>query len=570
MLEADVVEAEQSTNLPDSVRRILVVENRQSWRDIHSEVFGSIDGVVVETAGSYQGAERLLAEGTYDLVLTDLHMYEGGKDEESYHGDKVVAHVIENYPDTQVGIVSGSISKKARTRLLNEEYGVFFITKDDVRKRPDFARSKVSAFLEHEPHYYSAADKAKIDELVKDCLDLDNIGAIYSAIDGLQADLHVIVKNIKTADMPEDKRAEILKLVAGDADAVLSHSIDGDAIYDDGPRRAASKFHEYKGEFQLAVDKVGEMSGEYTHLTGLHRHMSDTLTGMISTLESATGTEKLTVKQIWEREVTRMKELYPDVDFSISEGQSEDSEHPKKFSVPQQLRETFRILLSNAAQAYDGYEGAKLVEMEVQDWGDNELALSFYNGGSPLPESLRKTLSKEDVETTKGYGSGFGLKRAVEIGEEFGYHLKLGYGEQTEASIVLGPDSYEMVPLVDTQEQRSRLLVIDHARRYDYLQSAEDDIGFPVDYFVREKEFAEIADDPAQANAYAGLILHPSSEFIEIAERMQKNNTSLRIFVVSGVDPFIEEAETRLEHCGTSKGMPPESALYVVFKGAGR
>lgn len=52
---------------------VLVVEDEQSIRDILVELF-DVPGVVVESAGTLEGAQAVLANRAFDLIVTDIRL----------------------------------------------------------------------------------------------------------------------------------------------------------------------------------------------------------------------------------------------------------------------------------------------------------------------------------------------------------------------------------------------------------------------------------------------------------------------------------------------------------------
>ena len=55
---------------------VLIVEDEQSIRDVLVELF-DVDGVLVESAGTLEGAKAVLARRSFELIVTDIRL--GGR-----------------------------------------------------------------------------------------------------------------------------------------------------------------------------------------------------------------------------------------------------------------------------------------------------------------------------------------------------------------------------------------------------------------------------------------------------------------------------------------------------------
>jgi CheY-like chemotaxis protein len=537
------------------LRRILLVDNRQGWVDLESEILSGLDNVEITTATSAQEAIEYLKDGSYDLVLSDLHMHEG------HHGDEVITYALET--SAKVGIISGTVAGKYRPRFLSLEPGLILIRKSQLDDDPAFVRRVVNDFLSHDRSYLR--DDEGIRQLVLEAAKLDDVNAIYHEIDALMPAIRSLTNAIGSSKICTDRQRDILGLINPKTDD-LGDLVAIKDFYQTDPQDSYTAVHDYKSQFTRAVDIVKGLSQEDPDLVGLYRRMHMLNTRIISALESAEAKEQLSIQQIWNREIHRLQTLYPDVNFDLDPSFVGDTvgRDPNHFYLDSKFRESLRVLLSNAAEAYDGTTGNKYVGVSLSQNPGSGLNLTITNRGSPIPEDLVGTLSRgKKVTTTKLDGSGMGLGIAVELGEELGYTINFSsrMGETT-AKLELSADAYSYKMVEPGTPQGGRVLFADHDGLNMHI--ADSSFDYNLDYITRDGELGAIANDPEQANAYFCLVLHARSDDIELAHRMRELNPDLQLVFSSGASLVRKELTDRFPEATVHNHLA-ESTLTRLF-----
>ena len=101
-------------------RSALIVDDERDIRELLVLTLGRM-GLRVDTAADVGSAKAQLAQGTYDLCLTDMRLPDGS-------GQELIAHIAQRYPDTPVAMITAFGNVEAAVQALKA--GAFdFVTK---------------------------------------------------------------------------------------------------------------------------------------------------------------------------------------------------------------------------------------------------------------------------------------------------------------------------------------------------------------------------------------------------------------------------------------------------------
>ncbi len=524
---------------------ILHVENQQSWSALLARALSSMPQYKLTTTDNVGWAESALENPPYDLALIDLHLNDGE------HGNRVIAHILKNYPQTRIALLSGTLSDKARKSIEEQELGLLYIPKDELLTSPDRVRTKIEFIVRN--NFPSQRDQRALETILNEELSFTQIPQIHMEIDALKPDLFHLRNYLADALASHPLRERILH---------LTHV---PSLYGSNPQDSYSRVHDYKGQWAIATEELSRNLQEGTKEA--YKSMTLMLSKLVSLLDSSQGNDFLNVSQMFNREVSRLEKMYPEVQFTLDSGDTKWSD-PRRFFIHSSFRESLRILLSNAAEAYEGYSGEKKVEVDTvftegSIW--NNLYVRIRNGGKYLPDMLAKEpLYEENIHTTKPTGTQFGLRRVLELGRRGHYDLGFsgGEGEETLAKVKFGDRGFEIRRVEkNIPSSLARVLLVDHSGDdYVYLKRAEKDLGCSIDYIRSHKEFEDTAKLYAQE--YDALILHPTAGYVEVAQKMREKNPHLGMLVCSGHAPHQQTARKILPSSITVTGhMPHEKTL---------
>ncbi|MDD9953471.1 MAG: hypothetical protein OXR66_03980 [Candidatus Woesearchaeota archaeon] len=475
----------------ETPRRVLLIDNQPSWLEIGTQVLGGLDGVLVETGRSPDEVFYHAQEGNHpDLILTDLHMYEGE------HGDVAIRDAFKHHPQAQVGILSGTISRQFRERFTQLEPGLVFIAKRELMEDPEHVKRKVDYFLEQPVSHMR--DEAAIQQLTEEAVGLDGITDLHEQIDSLQGDLHLLRQFLRKNGASE----RLLSLTSFNS------------LYGRDERETYSHLHEYKNEFALGEQ---EARGE---LRKPMRMMLERIRGM---LEHSIDAGKVSISDLFNRELSRMEDLYPNISFTVT-----GNENPARYFVDPAIGESLRILVSNAADAYNGAEGNVTLEVEPKRGSSRRAAIVLRNGGEQLPEALHGepySFDKGKLPPTKAYGTQFGIRRVLEL-RQGGLEYRVTDG-MNETRFTFR--DYHIEKIQKPEKPASQLLIVDHGGDYMHLGTA--DLGCEVHYV---NSLNELANLPAHAGDYFGMLLHLTRDWILPSRKIKSANPALQVIMASG------------------------------------
>src|SRR3989344_990156 len=497
---------------------VLHLENQESWQSSLAQALNSSE-IKVKSVNNFNWAECALEEKPYALALIDLHLNHGK------HGNKLIAHILQKYPRMSLALLSGTLSDKARKAIEEQELGLLYIPKDELLTNPKRVRAKVEFILHNS--FPKQGEKSALEKILDDEISLNQIPQIHSEIDALRPDLFVL-RNYLAESLPSSQglRERILSLT------------DVHSFYGADARESYSRVHDYKGQWAIATEELSKH--EEMNSREAHKAMTLMLSRLVSLLESSQGDCMLSISQIFNREIGRIERLYPNVKFALGRGNSKHSD-PDRYFISGQFRESLRILLSNAAEAYDGYPKEKKVDVDVcfdESSVRSELYIRIRNRGKLLPRKLAKEfLYEEDIPlSSKPTGTQFGLRRVLEIGRRMYYDLGFSGGddEETMAEIKFLQKFFQIRRLESyLPPLGTRVLLVDHSQEdYRYLSRKENELGCSVEYVWSSKEFKDIAT--LYAKDYNALILHPTAGYLDVAHAMQQKNPKLGVLVYSG------------------------------------
>ena len=122
--------------MPEKIKKILIVDDIEGWRNYHAQIMKSLFGECdIQTADSARaGYDRLLENNSspFDIILTDLQMESDF--EPKYAGEWFVEQIknFKNYYKTKIVIISATYNINA----IAENYGVDYIRKSTARSFP--------------------------------------------------------------------------------------------------------------------------------------------------------------------------------------------------------------------------------------------------------------------------------------------------------------------------------------------------------------------------------------------------------------------------------------------------
>ena len=120
------------------MKRILIVDDIQGWRDYHAEILKKLleGDCEIVTACSASEAYRMIMENNetpFDIIITDLQMESDY--EPKYAGEWLVEQIktFKNYLRTKVIIISATYN----INFIADNLGVLYIRKSTARSLPD-------------------------------------------------------------------------------------------------------------------------------------------------------------------------------------------------------------------------------------------------------------------------------------------------------------------------------------------------------------------------------------------------------------------------------------------------
>ena len=509
---------------------VLHLENQGSWRSLLAQALQSSE-LKLTSVGNTNWAEWELEKTQFDLALVDLHLNQGE------HGNKLITHILQNYPQTRVALLSGTVSDKARKNIEEQELGLLYIPKDELLTAPDRVRAKVEFIVRN--NFPMQREARALEVILDEEVSLAQIPQIHSEIDALKPDLFML----------RDWLAETVPREGELRDRILALT-EIPSFYGSDAQESYSRVHDYKGQWAIANEELSRHEG--TNIRETHKAMTLMLSRLVSLLDSSQGDGMMNLSQLFNREVGRIEQLYPNVRFTLDREESKYT-NPDRYFFSGQFRESFRILLSNAAEAYEGYREEKNVDVDVffaEGSVVSELYIRIRNRGRPLPQTLAKDLlCEEDIPpSSKPVGTQFGLRRVLEIGSKINYDLGFSGGddEETVAEIKFNNNGFQIRRLESySPPTGTRLLLVDHSGDdYRYLAQEEKELGCSIEYVRGRKEFNDIATQ--YAKDYDALILHPAAGYLEVAHAMQQRNPRLCILICSGYAPHQRTASELL------------------------
>ncbi len=530
-----------------NIYSVLHLENQENWQALLAQALNSSE-LKVTSVNNFNWAKSALEKKPYDLALIDLHLNRGE------HGNRLIAHILSNYPETRLALLSGTLSDKARKAIEEQELGLLYIPKDELLTAPERVRAKVE-FIVHN-NFPTQREQRALEAIIDEELSLNQVPQIHSEIDALRPDLFALRAYL----------AEALPSSQGLRERILTLT-QVPSLYGADAGESYSRVHDYKGQWAIATDELSRHIQDDTQEA--HRAMTLMLSRLVSLLDASQGDGTMNISQLFNREVGRIEQLYPDVRFTLDRGDSKHSD-PDRYFISGKFRESLRILLSNAAEAYQGTIGEKRVEVDtlfLEGEVSSTLSLKIRNRGKPLPESLaKKTVFMEDLPlTTKATGTQFGLRRVLEIGGRMNYDLGFSWGnDETIAKIEFSRNGFQIRRLESYfPPSGTRVLLVDYSGEdYRYLTREENELRCSIEYVRSRKEFEDIAT--LYAKDYDILIIHPTAGYLDVAHSMQQKNPQLGILICSGYAPYQETARKLLPQ-GTliESRMPSERLLKL-------
>jgi DNA-binding response OmpR family regulator len=526
-----------------STRNVLHLENQRNWQALLASALAQSEQINLNQCAKVGWAQSELEQKQYDLVLVDLHLNHGE------HGNVFISHVLQNCPRTRIALMSGTLSDSARKKIEELELGLLYIPKDELLSNPDRVRAKVEFIINND--FPCMRDQRALEAILNEEITLNAVPNIHSEIDALKPDLFAFQRYLSESLSQGQTRDKVLSLT------------EIPYLYGSDERESFSRLHEYKGQLAIAVAELEAQRNEQGK--EVYRSMQLILSRIMTILDTAHQESMINLKDAFHRETSRLKQLYSDVLFKLDETPGQDS---RGFYVSQGFRESLRILLSNAAEAYDGCTEKKEVKASLffsESQVRSQIILKIENAGRKLPRALLKErLYSEDVVSTKPTGTQFGLSRVLELGERDDYDLcfRLGENDETITRVALNPSAYQIrrVKEKDTPLQKGKVLLVDHSRiDYRYLEEMLKKSGYPVEYIWSAKRFHDIAAQ--YAKEYCCVILHPTAGYVDNARLMKEKNPTIGLMVCSGYDGWIAQANNLFPRISVRAHMPRDEVV---------
>ncbi|NTV23493.1 MAG: response regulator [Nanoarchaeota archaeon] len=484
---------------------VLIVEDVPSWIETETDFLKSLDYDVSSCFNATE-ALKILKEKQFDLVISDLHM--GGPEA---NGDYLLEQIIENNIPIRFALASGTMTPMDKDTFRENIPFIGYLSKDDFHDRTGLNKDNIAyILLQGIPDYSKLPNRNRYVDWLKQFKE-------RPAPDGIRIYADRVKGRILRLARHFEKELSAIPSENGNVYQLLSnYSFFGPEERQPGiERKTKINLHTMKN----LLKDLGER-----HLDNCPELKQEVLSvsDEIAVLINIPNERDMSLSEVVNRAKSNLAVLFND---SMIQGYIQPN---IMVDNPGPYIDAIHLLMENALEAvaqkswrsiYLKFDKGRLII-------ENDGALpDFIDGdGNPILDRIR---------SSKSFGTGYGIKTALNQIEQAGGKLTYKTGAKTVQAILEIP-TYSR-PYSFPSGVEKKVLFYDHSgQRFSFLESMDHSGELPgcqVEFHLRGgfDGFKEI-----DFKSYDIIFAHVGGLNSAFAEKLAKENPKAKLIMVSG------------------------------------